>query len=119
MPLTLAKITSNTATVTMTYGEDSVTMTYYPGRVTEKTIAQLQGYADVDPARFAETAREVNVLLASLIKSWDVLENDETTMFPLDPARLSELPFLFRAQVIVAIMQDIRPEASAPQTPNA
>lgn len=115
MPITLAKITSNTAEISMMVGEDTVNVTYYPGRVTEKTIAQLQGYADVNPDHFAETVHEVNVLMANLIKSWDVLENDEVTMFPLDPERLAELPFMFRTKVVVAIMQDIRPEADAPQ----
>jgi len=116
MPITLAKITSNTAEISMMVGEDTVNVTYYPGRVTEKTIAQLQGYADVNPDHFAETVHEVNVLMASLIKSWDVYEDEaQTVMFPLDPERLAELPFMFRTKVVVAIMQDIRPEADAPQ----
>lgn|SRR5487761_1143992 len=116
MPITLAKITSNTAEISMMVGEDTVNVTYYPGKVTEVTIAQLQGYANVDPARFAETVHEINVLMASLIKSWDVYEDEaQTVMFPLDPERLAELPFMFRTKVVVAIMQDIRPEADAPQ----
>lgn len=116
MPVTLAKIASNTASVTLHVGEDTVTIVYYPGRVTEKAIATLNAFGKMDTSRLEEDFSAFNHMLAHLIKSWDVLEDDGETMFPLEAKRLAELPVGFRMGVINAIMSDIRPEQMAPQT---
>ncbi|MGH2478199.1 MAG: hypothetical protein ACRDHW_00870 [Ktedonobacteraceae bacterium] len=111
MPVSLTKIAANVAVVTFFHGEDSVTVVYYPSRVTEKMYAELQSIGD-DPARLGA----FNDCLCRLIKSWDVFEDDEQTIpFPLIPDRLAELPLVFRIQVLQEIMRDIRPEAIAPQ----
>ena len=113
MPITVNEIAANTATVTMFWGENSVNITYRPGVVTEKTIAQMLAFADMDESTLMAQMRAFNELLAHLIKAWDVLENN--VMFPLEPDRLAELAFMFRAKVIQTILGDIRPEAMAPQ----
>ena|SRR2546421_4066723 len=128
MPVTVGQITSNIAkasfTVTITEeDEDSgehtyqekVNLKYYPGRITERTIAlanQFKVGNDLDEVITGFHA--FNAELVRLIKSWDVLENDGKTMFPLDVRRLEELSIEFRGQLLVAIMEDIRPEALAP-----
>ncbi len=115
MPITLAKIASNTATVSFAYGTDSVNIVYYPGRVTEKSIAVLNSFDNMDAKGLAEGFATFNETLAHLIKSWDVFDDmEQTIMFPLDPARLAELPVAFRVQVLSVILGDIRPEMIAP-----
>lgn len=117
MPITLTKIASNVAQVSFSVGEDTVHIEYYPARVTEKTFAQLQAFSAMDETTLATGFAGFNSLLAHLIRSWDVYEDDEeTVMFPLEPDRFAELPIAFRIQVMTSILSDIRPEAIAPQT---
>lgn len=116
MPITFKQIASNTASVTLHVGEDTVTVVYYPGRVTEKTIKTMMSFANLEQSQLEEGFSTFNKVFANLIKRWDVLEDDGVTMFPLDPERLEELPLFFRVEVLNAIMEDLRPELIAPQT---
>ena len=110
MPITLAQMAMDTANVTLSYGNQSVTLEYYPSRITEKTFAQLKSFADSDSDTMMEGFASLNELLVHLIKSWDVFEDDEQTqMFPLEVERLAELPIAFRLQAVSAIMKDIKP----------
>ncbi len=119
MPLSLAKIANNTASVTLTFGGESATVMYYPSRVTEKTYAQLQALTEINESNLEVSFAGLNDMLSHLVKSWDVYEDDEqTVMFPLDAGRLAELPIMFRMQVISTIMGDIRPEVMTPQSLN-
>ncbi len=125
MGITLAQIAANTATatfdVTLTAEDDSistqpVTIIYYPGRVTERAIAQLQGFTSFTAETVVSGLSAFNETLAHLIKSWDVFEDKaQTQMFPLEAKRLAELPLAFRIQAISAILKAIRPEEIAPQ----
>jgi len=125
MGITLAQIAANTASVTFDVkltDEDGntstqpVTVVYYPGRVTERAIAQLQGFSSLTAETLVDGLSAFNVTLAHLIKSWDVYDDEaQTVMFPLEAKRLAELPLTFRIQVISAILKAIRPEEMAPQ----
>ncbi len=116
MPLSLSQIANNTASVTLHYGDSTITIIYFPGRVTEKSIAHMQSFATMDESTLVSGFAGFNEMLAHLVKSWDFYEDDEhTVMIPLEPDRLSELPVGFRMDVISAIMGDIRPEVMAPQ----
>lgn len=122
MPITLAKIASNTADLTFKWGDDTVSLTYYPGRVTEKVLADMQAIgrlsAASDETAMLQSFTDFNTMLAGLLKQWDVYEDaEQTVMFPLQPERLAELPFFFRMATIQAIIGDIRPEMIAPQKP--
>src|SRR5215469_2894442 len=100
MPITLAQIAANTASVTFEVtltAEDGsvstqpVTVVYYPGRVTEKAIAQLQNFSTLTADSVVSGLERFNVTLSSLIKSWDVYEDaEQTVMFPPTAARLAE-----------------------------
>lgn len=120
MPISIAKMANNKAVVTFQEGEDAIHVTYFPARVTEKVLAQLQALAAPGDSNVLEEFAHYNETLVHLIDSWDVFEDDaQTVMFPLDPARLAELPLTFRAQVMQAIIGDIRPNTPAPQTANS
>lgn len=130
MPVTLAKIASNTASVTIRVGDDTVTIVYYPSRVTEKIFTQLQAFSSMDESNVTASFETLNEILAGkvqkddegkitigqgLIKSWDVFEDErQRHMFPIDPRRFPDLPLPFRLQVLKAILGDIRPETIAP-----
>lgn len=108
MPITLAKMAAATASITLAIGPDSVTIVYYPGRVSDSAIAKMDASAD-----------EFNQTLASLIQSWDIYADDEQTqLLPIDAEHLTELGRSFRLQIARAIVRDIRPNAETAQTPN-
>lgn len=117
MPITLAKIASNTAPIMFRFDEEDVNLIYYPSRITERVLAQFILFEGMDETNFTIRFKEFNETLASLLKWWDVYEDEEQTMmFPLEAKRLAELPLVFRLRVFREIMADIRPEAFAPQT---
>lgn len=116
MPLSLSQIAANTASVTFPFAGESITVTYYPARVTEKTIAQMQAFANANETTIGSGFAAFNDILVHLIKAWDVYEDEEqTVMYPLEVERLAELPIAFRMKVLEAIMGDISPEAIASQ----
>ena len=117
MPVSASQLAANTAHIKFSIGEDTVTVFYYPGRITEKAIAQMQSFAGMSEATLLSGFADFNKMLVHLIQSWDVIDDnvDPPEVFPLEAKRLAELPIGFRLQVIMAIMNDIRPEAIAPQ----
>ncbi len=104
MPVTFQQIAENTASVTIPIKNlGTVTVEYFPNKITDKMAAQIEA-GNVDD----------NQILTSLIKSWDIYEdNDFTIMWPLE--RMDEFGYAFKVQVAMAIVEDIRPEAMASQ----
>lgn len=117
MPISLPQIANNSAVVRLTYNQDTIAVTYYPGRVTEKALVAAQAFGGTNAAEVLAGFVSFNEMLATLIKDWDVYEDEaQTVMFPIEAARFAELPFAFRMAVFNAIMEDFRPEALATQT---
>lgn len=111
MPISFNQIANNSAKITFQYGSDTINIEYYPGRITERTFAQLNLFANVNETSLESSFEAFNEVLSSLIKVWDVYDDDaQTIMFPTTPDRLSELPIPFRSQVLQAIMGDVKPE---------
>src|SRR6266568_3439945 len=104
MPVTFNQIASNTASVTIPIENlGSVTIVYYPNKMTDKYVADLQA-GNIDD----------NTLLIDLIKSWDIYEDDDmTVMWPL--SRIDEFGYSFKVDVAMAIVEDQRPEGMASQ----
>jgi hypothetical protein len=111
MGVTLAKIAANTATIHVPIGDDVVNITYYPGRITEHTMAACQ----IDGSTTDEVMSSFdgyNETLCSIIKSWDIYEDDEQTkLLPVDVEHFAALPLAFRGAIYQTIMVDIRPNA--------
>ena len=120
MPISLNKIANNVANVSFVYDSETVNFSYYPARITEKTFAQLQSLESMSNIEDINTGfAALNSMLAQLIKKWDVYEDDaQTVVYPLEAARLADLPIMFRMQVLGTILRDFRPEALMPQTLN-
>lgn len=118
MPITVSQMASNEATLQFEYQGQSVSVTYFPGRITEKVLPGLNAIDAIQPADDEQTVlgkfQAYNTALCSIIKSWDAQE-DDGNMFPLDPIRLSELDIAFRRRVLNEIMNDIRPNSQAAQ----
>jgi hypothetical protein len=115
MPVSLSKIASNLATVTLWFGEDSLTIEYYPLRITTEMMAQMQGFAVMDEKTFVQKFQEIAQMLVSIIKSWDLLEDDESATIPLTIERILAISPVISMQIIQAIAGDLRPETIAPQ----
>ncbi len=110
MTVTLEKLLSNTASVEVSYGEDTITLEYYPGKVTEETLASLSKLAKAkDEDAMVEGFRTLNTVLCSLIKSWDIMSGEQ--MLPVTMEYLPQLPVMLRARMSQAILKDFRPEA--------
>lgn len=105
MPITTSQMANNNASVTFEYMGESVTLQYYPGRVTGTMLLTMS--ADIDQTSPSEDLARLNARLVDLIKEWDVLEGD--AMFPLDPTRMLELPLNFIKACLYAITNDMRP----------
>ena len=107
MPVTFNQIASNTASVTIPIANlGPVTIVYYPNKMTDKYVADLQA-GNVDD----------NTLLIDLIKSWDIYEDEDmTVMVPIE--RINEFGYAFKVAVAMAIVNDLRPEVMAPKTLN-
>jgi hypothetical protein len=120
MPISVSQLANNTASVTIPVDkENTVTVVYRPGSVTEKTFAELSALEAMDGSSIMEGFSSLNAILSNLIKSWDVYADDEQTeMYPVDPDSLSSLPVAFRMSVLFGIMKDIRPEVLAAQMQN-
>jgi len=107
MPVTFNQIASNTASVTIPIENvGPVTIVYYPNKMTDKYVADLQA-GNVDD----------NTLLIDLIKSWDIYE-DETFAVMVPIERINEFGYAFKVDIAMAIVNDLRPEAMAPQSMN-
>ena len=120
MTVTLAQLTSNTAQVELPVGDDKITITYYPAKITEECFSLLSSIQTMSVESIDTVFHTFNALLIDLIKSWDLYEDAEATMlFPLDIDRFSKLPIAVRMQVFTAILSDLRPESLAPQMKNS
>jgi hypothetical protein len=117
MPVSLAKIAANVASVSFSYEGDSITIAYYPGRITAKVLIDLQASRTRAQEDIQDGMTLLTVTLCSIMKSWDVYEDvEQTVMLPLEPERMEELPLPFINAVGGAIMGDMTGEVTAPQT---
>lgn len=126
MPITVSQMATNSVTVAFDYAGETVNVTYAPGNINEKVFAGIASLAEansfdlskVDTTNMSEISADlsavlsaVNDTLVAVVSKWDVL-NDDGTMFPLDVKRLSELPILFRAEVLTKVFENFAPNAT-------
>jgi hypothetical protein len=115
MPVSLNKIASNTATVILWFGDDSLEIAYFPLRITTEMMATMASFADMKTEQaVVDNFRAVADMLATIIKSWDLLE-DNGEPIPLTAERIVKISPVIALMVIQAILKDIRPEEIAPQ----
>jgi len=121
MPVSYEQIIENTAQVKFQVGEnpeDTLTVIYYPGRVTDKELISLMSFAGLQSHLDEAEKRLVslNETLVNLIKDWDFYEDAKFTVkVPIEAKRMSKLPGPLRTRILFAIAKDMNPEASALQ----
>lgn len=109
MGVKLSNIAANSAVVKVPAGDEEVTVEYYPGRITDDMFLMVTTLQD----QGAELTNEVNSTLATLVKSWDLVEDDGVTPIPLTEDGLRRVYFPFKMRILNAVMSDISPEAAA------
>ena len=110
MPVSLSQIVADTASVSIPVDQDTLTVVYYPNRVTDETLSQF-GSLDELGKDTAGALKSLNELLCDLIKSWDFYEDEaQTTLVPLTVERLASVPLFLKGKIAFAIMGDVRPE---------
>lgn len=103
MPISLSQIAANTATVSLTIAGSPITVTYYPNKITDQLMAQIESSAIDD-----------NQMLIDLISAWDIFEDDaQTVMLAIN--RIDELGIPIKVQIAEAIVGAMVPK----QTPQA
>jgi len=116
MPVTLNSIVSNSARVTLNFENGgSLNIDYYPSRITRKTFADLTTFSEMSEVGIMENLDSLIDLLINLVKTWDLLEDDNTTPIALTAERLATVPVVVLGLVSQTILGDIRPEAIALQ----
>jgi hypothetical protein len=119
MPLSYSKVQKNEATITISVYGETLTLIYYPAKVTDDIFIKFAGFDSVTTINDAKDALVgLNQMLSDLIKSWDFFEDDDqTVMWPLTPESFARLELPFKMKCLYAIMRDVRPEADLPQIP--
>jgi hypothetical protein len=101
MPINVQKALEATRTTTVTFGDESADVTFYPQRVTKDFVRAYAGNGH-DPL---DTLTEV---LAELVVSWDVVDADDV-LIPLEEAALAKVPLEILSAVSRAILQEVVP----------
>ena len=119
MPVKLSHIAKKTATITLCFDEqqtdeNSLNIEYYPNLLTDELVLGWQEAKAKGEEDLAEYAKANNEQILSLIKSWDLLEDDGETTIPLTPASMLKVSYVIKAQIMQAIMEEMNnPEAQA------
>lgn len=97
MPITASNMARNEKTLDVPVADETLTITYYPNLVTSKMIAQLD-----------DALGGIHVGLASLIKTWDLMD-DDGNIIPINADNLEALGLPILLKISQAIARDIRP----------
>lgn len=93
MPLDLADLVSNKATVVVPYGGGEVKVVYKPALITQKSLSEMDEGDDGH-----------SVFLSAVITSWDVLDGRKKV--PITKDALDKLPLPFLRTVVLGILRD-------------
>lgn len=119
MPISHSQVQKDEASVTLPMLGETLTIVYFPSKMSDDVFIK---FAEIESVKTIGGAKEaltnINEMLCDLIKSWDFYEDDEQTkMWPLEPARLAKVDMTFKLKCLFAIMRHIRPEAAVPAIP--
>lgn len=94
----LAQVAANSATVSLDWGGLNWNVEYRPSALTDANLTLIDASYD-----------STNQAIVAIVKSWNLTENDDVTPFPLDVARLPEVPYMLKVSILQAIVSDARP----------
>jgi len=106
MPVRLSDLRSEIKTFTLLVGDDTLTVRYHAGKLTPMELDRAQTLRDADA--LAE-------VLSGLLVDWDLLKEDGQ---PLEVTKenLCGLPLVFQRNVLIALLEDMRPNATRAAT---
>lgn len=105
MPIRLSELMRDTRTLTLTVGEDTLTVTYRPGGITPETEDRLESLAQEQ-----RVGQSLIALLLDTLTGWDITD-DKGKALPVTEAQLRRLPLALLGQLVRAITEDMRPNA--------
>jgi len=114
MPLSINQVANDEASVTFPYASGTLTIVYYPSRISDKMLRSLSKVKVGNIEAILDGFDSVNDLLAKVIKSWDFFKDvEQTVMWPLDAESLADLPMTFKQDVFVKIAENMNPNSKA------
>jgi hypothetical protein len=121
MALKLSQLAAKTAPLRIWFDEESfIDIEYLPNKITDELILGWQEAAkkgDDNAVEFLESRLESNNdPLVTLIKSWDLLEDDDVTVVPLTQAGLRRVPNPVKGRIMRAIMEEIQAQGEVKAT---
>lgn len=116
MPIKLSELVSKSASIQLWFDKDDLNVEYYPNKITDELIMGWQEAQARGEANTAEYIQSNNQAFLDLIKSWDLLEDDDINFVPLTPECMLKVPIVVKSQIMSAIMGEISgPEAQKPK----
>lgn len=101
MPLSLREVSADTADAELTWHDGTVMkLHFWPSKYTPQSEAIFKAAEGVDGDLKAGSTAE---FVATLVKDWELTEEDGETIVPLTLERVRDLPFEFLTMVAVAI----------------
>ena len=95
-------IIKNSAVATIQTSDGPLNVCYYPGLITQKMALKLEEFSKRDTsATTKEQFRDMNTLIITLIKSWDLMDGED--MFPLDADSMMILPIELIKDIVGAM----------------
>ncbi len=117
MPIKLSQLVNKSASIQLWFDKDDLNVEYYPNKITDELLLGWQEAVNKGEANTAEYLQSNNQAFLDLIKSWDLLEDDDINFVPLTPEHMLKVPIVVKSQVMAAIMKEIQSgEAQTPKT---
>lgn len=118
MPIDLGKLRSKTASVVVTYGDETVNVTYYPQRVNpeyQTKVKRLMAKVAADDDVSDEAEQWASLL--SVVYKWDIMDGGKE--LPVAADSLKELPTDLLGAIFQAILEHMRPNRTSAETSGA
>jgi len=114
MGIKLSQLAGDSAHVDVSFKLGTLSIDYAPLKITDEMLALFTDFANTNGSNANGRFAQVNRILAEIVMSWDLLEDDGETSIALTPERLANISPVIKLVIATAILSDIRPESIAP-----
>lgn len=104
MPIRVSALTADRRTVKISFGEDSLTVTYRPSAVNA-----IQEARELEDREKGQVLMSQARSLAEIIVSWDLMPDEGKDPLPITAEVIAPLGLDFTAKVTRAILDDLLP----------
>lgn len=88
-------------------GEEPLNIEYYPGRASDELFLSVAGFEDFTGKTAKATLYGFNSAIATLIKEWD-LQNDDETIIDLTPEAVAKVYLPLKIKIFKEIKLDMQ-----------